>query len=168
MALKTEDFLVDDTQFWVVCPRISGANVTGLGTLISGAYLGMEIGSSNRKKRDFVALETPPVVTGDVPGRLFVLKTSNLGSLDIGTPVFFRRLQVGEVVSYALDKDGRRRFTLKIFVKAPYGQYVSPNTRFWQASGIEMQLSASGLSIQTQSLLSILIGGIAFETPGGA
>ena len=164
MAPKTEDFLVEDTQFWVVRPRISGANVTGLGTLISGAYIGMEIGSSKRKKRDFVTLETPPVVTGGVPGRFFVLETPNLGSLDIGTPVLFRRLQVGEVASYVLDKDGRR-FTLKVFVKAPYDQYVCSNTRFWQASGIDMQLSASGLSVQTQSLLSILIGGIAFETP---
>ena len=164
MAPKTEDFLVEDTQFWVVRPRISGANVTGLGTLISGAYIGMEIGSSNREKRDFVALETPPIVTGGAPGRFFVLKTADLGSLDIGTPVFFRRLQVGEVASYALDRDGRR-FTVKIFVKAPYDQYVSPNTRFWQASGIDMQLSANGLSVQTESLLSILIGGVAFETP---
>ena len=164
MAPKTEDFLVDDTQVWVVRPRVSGANVTGLGTLISGAYLGMEIGSSKREKRDFVALETPPIVTGDVPGRFFVLKTADLGSLDIGTPVFFRRLQVGEVASYVLDRDGRR-FTVKIFVKAPYDQYVSPNTRFWQASGVDMQLSANGLSVQTQSLLSILIGGVAFETP---
>jgi paraquat-inducible protein B len=164
MAPKTEDFLVEDTQFWVVRPRISGANVTGLGTLISGAYIGMEIGSSKREKRDFVPLETPPVVAGGVPGRFFVLDTPNLGSLDIGTPVFFRRLQVGQIASYALDKDGRR-FTLKIFVKAPYDQYICSNTRFWQASGIDMQLSASGLSIQTQSLLSILIGGIAFETP---
>ncbi|MBV8771842.1 MAG: MCE family protein [Deltaproteobacteria bacterium] len=164
MAPKTEDFLVDDTQFWVVRPRVSGANITGLGTLISGAYIGMEIGSSKREKRDFVALETPPIVTADVPGRFFVLKTPDLGSLDFGTPVFFRRLQVGQVASYALDKDGRR-FTVKIFVKTPYDQYVSPNTRFWQASGVDMQLGANGLSVQTQSLLSILIGGIAFETP---
>jgi paraquat-inducible protein B len=164
MAPKTEDFLLDDTKFWVVRPRISGANVTGLGTLISGAYIGMEIGTSIREKRDFVALENPPVVTGGAPGRFFVLETANLGSLDYGTPVFFRRFQVGEVASYKLDKNGRR-FTLKIFVRAPYDQYVSQNTRFWQASGIDMQLSASGLSVQTQSLLSILIGGIAFETP---
>src|SRR6266446_5746230 len=115
MAPKTESFLVEDTKFWVVRPRISGANVTGLGTLISGAYIGMEIGTSKREKRDFVALDTPPVVTGGAPGRFFVLETPNLGSLDIGVPVFFRRLQVGEVASYALDKDGRR-FTLKIFV----------------------------------------------------
>ena len=108
MAPKTEDFLVEDTQFWVVRPRISGASVTGLGTLISGAYIGMEIGNSTQAKRDFAVLDVPPVVTGGVPGRFFVLETANLGSLDIGTPVFFRRLQVGEVASYALemaDKD---------------------------------------------------------------
>ncbi len=167
MAPGTEDFLVEDTNFWVVRPRISGANVTGLGTLISGAFIGMEIGKSKKEKREFVALETQPVVTGDVPGRFFVLKTGDLGSLDYGTPVFFRRLQIGEVVSYDLDKDGRS-FTIRIFVKSPYEQYVTANTRFWQASGVDLQLSANGLSVQTQSLLSILIGGIAFETPANA
>jgi paraquat-inducible protein B len=164
MAPRTEDFLLEDTQFWVVRPRISGANVTGLGTLISGAFIGMEIGKSQEHRREFAALDTPPVVTGGQPGRFFVLKTSDLGSLDIGTPIFFRRVQAGQVASYQLDRDGRS-FTLKMFVKAPYDQYVTPNTRFWQASGIDMQLSASGLNLQTQSLLSILIGGIAFETP---
>ena len=164
MATKTEDFLVEDTRFWVVRPRISGANVTGLGTLISGAYIGMEIGSSRAHKRDFVALTAAPVVTGNVPGRYFVLKTPDLGSLDYGTPIYFRRLQVGEVSSYTLDKDGHS-LTVKAFVNAPYDQYVTPETRFWHASGIDVALSASGLSVQTQSVLSILIGGIAFETP---
>jgi paraquat-inducible protein B len=164
MTPRTEDFLVEGTRLWVVRPRISGANVSGLGTLISGAYIGMEIGTSKEPKRDFVALETPPVVTGDAPGRFFVLKTSDLGSLDTGTPLFFRRLQVGQVASYILDKDGKF-FTVKVFVKAPYDQYVTANTRFWQASGIDVSFSASGLSVQTQSLLSILIGGIAFESP---
>jgi len=163
MALKTDGFLVEDTRFWVVRPRVSGANVTGLGTLISGAFIGMEIGDSKGARREFVALETPPVVTGDVPGRFFVLKTPDLGSLDTGTPIFFRRLQVGQVASYELNKDGQR-FDVKIFVRAPYDQYVNPNTRFWQASGIDVSLSASGLKVQTQSVLSILIGGIAFET----
>jgi paraquat-inducible protein B len=119
MAPKTDGFLVDDTTFWVVSPRISGANVTGL------------------------------------------------GSLDTGTPIYFRRLQVGKVASYELDKDGKA-LTLEVFVDAPYDQYVNPNTRFWQASGVDVSLTASGLSVQTQSLLSILVGGIAFETPGTA
>jgi len=163
MAPKTEGFLLDDTRFWVVRPRISGANVTGLGTLISGAYVAMDIGQSRQHKRDFVALETPPVITGDAPGRFFMLKTPDLGSLDSGTPIFFRRLQVGQVASYELDKDGLS-LNIKVFVTAPYDQYVTPNTRFWNASGIDVSLSANGLSVQTQSVLSVLIGGIAFET----
>lgn len=167
MAPRTEDFLLDDTKFWVVRPRISGANVTGLGTLISGAYIGVEIGSSKEDRRDFVALETPPVVTGDIPGRFFILKTPDLGSLDTGTPIYFRRLQVGQVASYGLDQDGKS-LTVRVFVQAPYDQYVNPNTRFWHASGIDVSLSASGLTVQTQSMLSILIGGIAFETAATA
>src|SRR5579863_5967288 len=167
MAPKTEEFLVDDTKFWVVRPRISGANITGLGTLISGAYIGVEIGSSQEERRDFVALETPPVITGETPGRFFILKTPDLGSLDTGTPIYFRRLQVGQVSSYSLDQDGKN-LTVKVFVQAPYDQYVNPNTRFWHASGIDLSLSASGLTVQTQSMLSILIGGVAFETAATA
>ena len=163
MAPKTEEFLVEDTKFWVVRPRISGANVTGLGTLISGAYIGMEIGSSKEDRREFVGLEIPPVITGETPGRFFILKTKDLGSLDTGTPIYFRRLQVGQVASYALDPDGKD-LTVKVFVQAPYDQYVNPDTRFWHASGIDVSLSASGLTVQTQSVLSILIGGIAFES----
>src|SRR5215471_577189 len=164
MAPKTQDFLVDDTQFWVVRPRISGATVSGLGTLISGAYIGMEIGKSKQAKRDFVALDTQPVVTGDMPGRFFVLTTPDLGSLEVGTPLYFRRLEVGQVAAYKLAEDGKS-LNVRVFVRAPYDQYVTPDTRFWQASGIDMSLSASGLTVQTQSLLSILVGGIAFETP---
>jgi paraquat-inducible protein B len=164
MAPGTEAFLVEDTNFWIETARISGATISGLGTLISGAYIGMEIGSSSKRKKDFVALDTPPVVTSGVPGRFFMLKTSELGSLDRGTPIFFRRLQVGQVVSYELDKDGQS-LSVKIFVNAPYDQYVNPDTRFWQASGIDVSLNASGLNVQTQSVLSLLIGGIAFETP---
>jgi len=163
MAPKTDEFLVADTKFWVVRPRISGANVTGLGTLISGAYIGMEIGSSKEEREEFVALETPPVVSGETPGRFFILKTPDLGSLDTGTPIYFRRLRVGQVASYSLDQDGKN-LTVKVFVQAPYDQYVNPNTRFWHASGIDVSLSASGLTLETQSVLSILIGGIAFET----
>jgi paraquat-inducible protein B len=166
MEPDAEGLLVEDTRFWVVRPRVSGASITGLGTLVSGAYIGMDIGTSKTKKRTFVALTTPPVVTTDVPGRYFILKADDLGSIDDGTPIFFRRLQVGEVASYELDEDGET-LTLKVFVNAPYDKFVTPNTRFWQASGVDVSLSATGLSVQTQSVLSLLIGGIAFEAPEG-
>ena len=164
MVPKSEPFLVEDTRFWVVRPRVSGANVTGLGTLISGAYIGVEIGHDKKVRRRFQALDTPPVVTSDVPGRYFVLHSPDLGSLEVGTPLFFRRLQVGQVVSYELQKDGKS-LDVKVFVNAPYDQYVTPNTRFWHASGFDVSLNAGGLSVQTQSVMSILIGGVAFETP---
>lgn len=167
MAPKTESFLVEDTRFWVVTPRISGATVSGLGTLLSGPYVGMEIGKSKASRRDFVALDAPPVVTGDTPGRFFVLQSPTLGFLDVGVPLYFRQLQVGQVASYALDKDGKA-VSLRVFVQAPYDQYVNPGTRFWLASGIDVSMEGDGLSVQTQSLLSILIGGIAFETPATA
>jgi len=167
MAPKTESFLVEDTKFWVVRPRISGANVSGLGTLISGAYVSMEIGNSRVSKRDFVTLKDPPVIAVDAPGRFFLLRAADLGSLDTGTPVFFRKLQVGQVVSYGLDADGKG-LTVKIFVDAPHERYVTQDTRFWHASGIDVSLAGGALNVQTQSLLSILIGGIAFETPPDA
>lgn len=167
MSPHTESILVQDTKFWVVTPRISGASVSGLGTLISGAYIGMEIGKSTIPRRDFVALDTPPVVTGETPGTFFILKTTNLGSVDYGTPIYFRRLQVGKVASYHLDKDGQF-LSVKIFVEAPYDKLVTTESRFWQASGVDLSLSASGLQVQTQSVLSLLIGGLAFETPDSA
>lgn len=165
MQPKTESFLVEDTRFWVVKARISGANVSGLGTLLSGAYIGMEIGSAKQSERHFHALDVPPVVTGDVAGRFFFLKTQDLGSLDTGTPLFFRHLSVGQVASYTLDADGKA-LTVKVFVRAPYDQYVTTDTRFWHASGIDVSLGANGLQVETESLVSILVGGIAFETPG--
>jgi paraquat-inducible protein B len=163
MNPKAKDFLVKDTQFWVVKPRVTGLNVTGLGTLISGYYIGVQLGQSKESARDFTALESPPL-TGDVPGRLFMLKTSELGSLGDGTPIFFRQLPAGQVVSYELDKDGKF-LNVKIFVQAPYDQYVNPDTRFWNASGVNVSLTAAGLRVQTESVMSILAGGIAFETP---
>ena len=163
MSPKAKDFLVKDTLFWVVKPRISGLNISGLGTLLSGYYIGVQLGESKDSARSFTALETPPL-TGNLAGRCFTLKTDDLGSLGEGTPIFFRKLPAGQVVSYALDPDGKF-LNIKIFVQAPYDQYVNPDTRFWNASGVNLSLSASGLRVQTESVMSILAGGIAFETP---
>ena len=163
MTPKVKDFLVKDMKFWVVKPRVTGLNITGLGTLISGYYIGVQLGQSKESERNFTALESPPL-TGDVPGRIFMLKASDVGSLGEGTPIYFRQLPAGQVVSYQLDKDGKV-LNVKIFVQAPYDQYVTPDTRFWNASGVDVSLTAAGLHVQTESVMSILAGGIAFETP---
>jgi len=158
------NMLVDDTRFWVVRPRISGGTVSGIGTLLSGSFIGMDIGTESKTRRDFVGLESPPVFAAGVPGREFVLKSENMGSLDIGSPVFFRRLQVGQITSYALDPDGSG-MTLHVFVNAPYDKYVTNDTRFWHASGVDVSVDTTGVKINTESVVSILIGGLAFQDP---
>jgi paraquat-inducible protein B len=137
---------------------------------MGGSYIGVDVGRSTQPQRAFTGLETAPAVTMDVPGSRFQLHSPDIGSLDIGSPVYFRRIQVGQVVSYELDKDGKG-VTFKVFVAAPYDTYVRTNTRFWNASGVDVTIDANGLKLDTQSLMSILIGGIAFQTldeEGGA
>ena len=163
----TKPYLVEDTRFWIVRPRVSGGVVSGLGTLFSGSYIGVDIGKSGKARTEFTGLNVPPVVTGDTPGRQFVLHSETLGSLDIGSPVYFRRVAVGQVVGSELDKDGQG-VTFKIFLNAPYDQYVNSNSRFWNASGIDVTMDSTGIKVDTQSLASILIGGIAFETLPGS
>jgi paraquat-inducible protein B len=161
---QAESVLVDDTRFWVVRPRVAGGSVSGLGTLLSGSYIGVDVGKSATAQRDFIGLEVPPVFTADAPGRQYVLKSDTLGSLDIGAPIYFRRLQVGRVTSYDLDKDGNG-VTFKIFINSPYDQYVDPNTRFWHASGLDVTLDANGVKVNTEGLVAIVLGGIAFQSP---
>lgn len=156
--------LVEDTRFWVVRARISGGQVSGLGTLLSGSYIGMDPGKSKVEKKIFTGLEVQPVVTADLPGKHFILKAEELGSLDIGAPLFYRRIQVGSVVAYELDADGTG-VALKAFVHAPYDKYVNQHTRFWNASGIDVALNAEGLHVRTQGLAAVIAGGIAFQTP---
>lgn len=161
---QAEPYLRDDTRFWMVRARISGGTVTGLGTLLSGSYIGVDIGKAGKSRRDFIGLRQPPSFTSDTPGREFVLHTENIGSLDVGSPVYFRRLQAGQVTSYELDNDGKA-VTINVFVNTPYDKFVNNDTRFWQSSGLDVSLDANGVKIDTQSIVSILIGGLVFETP---
>lgn len=156
--------LVEDVRFWIVKPRISGGQVSGIGTLFSGSYIEMDRGKSSTRRADFEGLEVEPSITGDIPGRQFVLQGKDLGSHDVGTPVLFRRIRVGKVAVNELNQDGSG-ITLKVFVESPYDKFVNPNTRFWDVSGIDITADASGVKVNTEGLMAILLGGIAFETP---
>ncbi len=160
-----ERFATKGSRFWVVRPRITLGGVSGISTLLSGAYIGADVGDSAEPQYDFKGLETPPAVTHGALGRSFVLRSSDLGSLDIGSPVYYRHIQVGRVMSYQLDNDGQG-VTLQIFVDAPDDRFVTTATRFWNASGIDVSIGANGLKLNTQSLATVLAGGVAFGTPG--
>ncbi len=157
-------FLVSDTRFWIVRPRLGGNGVSGLETLVSGAYIDMDVGRSKTTKREFVGLENPPGITGDVPGKEFVLSTPDLGSLSTGAPVYFHHIQVGQISALALDDDGRG-ITLKVFIYTPYDRFVTQDSRFWHASGVDMSVDSSGIRLLTESITTILLGGVAFEAP---
>ena len=158
--------MVEDARFWIVEPRVTLSGVSGLGTLISGNYIGLQAGRSTEEQRRFVGLETPPAIT-DQPGRRFTLQASDLGSLGIGAPIYYRRFTVGEIAAYALSPDGKG-VSMTVFVNTPYERFVTPQTRFWDASGIDLSLTADGLEVRTQSLVSLLAGGLAFDTPAFA
>src|SRR5687768_6293208 len=158
---------VEDTQFWVVRPRIGTAGVTGLGTLLSGSYIGVDAGKSSKTRKRFVGLEVPPFVLRGEPGRTYVLRANDLGSLEVGSPVYYRRTRVGRVAGYTLDPKNDE-LTVQVFVESPYEPLVTRQARFWNASGLDLTLNASGLTLNTQALTSVIAGGIAFERlPGG-
>ena len=164
LTKDTKDYLSENTRFWVVRARVAGGGVSGLGTLFSGAYIGMDPGKPGKETRSFKGLETPPIVTTDLPGRHFMLKAERLGSMDIGKPVYFRQIQVGQVVAYELEKDGQS-IDIKIFIHAPHHERVRKTTRFWNAGGLDVSVDAGGIKVNTESFVALLIGGIAFETP---
>ncbi|MFT5643991.1 MAG: paraquat-inducible protein B [Janthinobacterium sp.] len=157
-------FTARDTRYWVVRPRLGTAGISGLGTLLSGAYIVADPGIAKERADTFLGLEVPPIVTRDASGRQYQLRADSIGSLDVGSPVYYRRIKVGQVAAYELDADGSG-VTLSVFVNSPYEKFVGTNSRFWHASGLNVQINASGLTLRTQSLASIVLGGIAFGAP---
>ncbi|MEN6331161.1 MAG: MlaD family protein [Smithella sp.] len=161
---SAEGLIVEDAEFWVEKPRVTLSGVSGISTLLTGNFIGLRMGKSKQPKHKFIGRDVPPAVTVDQPGRIFQLQADNLGSVGIGSPLYYRRLNVGQVIGYDLAGDGKS-LQIKIFVNAPYDKYVTKETRFWEASGIDVSMGASGFNVETESVVSMLVGGIAFETP---
>lgn len=156
--------LTDKTIFWVVKPQLFAGNVTGLDTLLSGSYIGLRPSPQGGKpQRDFVGQLDPPVLQAWAKGTVFKLDTKRLGSISLGSPVFFRDLEVGTVLGWDVG-DLASSVTVHAFVRDPYDKYVHEDTLFWNASGVSIKLTASGVDVQLESLRALLLGGIAFDT----
>jgi len=160
---EAKPLLTDQTVFWVVKARLFAGNVSGLETLLSGVYIGM-LPAQGKPEREFVGHEDPPILQANVPGHTFMLKAKRLGSISLGSPVFYRDLNVGEVLGWDI-ADMAEYVTIRAFVRAPYDSYVHDQSRFWNASGISIKLGGAGVEVQMESLKALLLGGIAFETP---
>jgi paraquat-inducible protein B len=165
MVPEIAPFLTGRTRFWVVRARVTASQISGLGTLFTGVYIGMDPGKEQGPSaRHFEGLKSPPVVTMDMPGRQFHLRADRLGSLDIGSPVYSRQIKVGQVVNYHMNDD-ETAVDVQIFIQAPHDQRITKQTRFWNASGLDVRLDTKGIQINTESMITLFSGGIAFETP---
>lgn len=164
LSKQAETFTREDSQFWVVRPRIGAGGVSGIDTLLSGDYIGADIGQADNRAKHFKGLENPPPITYGEPGKRFMLHAPDLGSLDIGSPVYYRKIPVGQVVTYALNPEGKG-VDIEVFIHAPNDAFVTENTRFWNASGIDINVGANGFAVKTESLSTMLVGGIAFRAP---
>ena len=149
---QAEPLLTEGTAFWVVKPRLFAGNVSGIETLLSGSYIGMlPAATAGKSQREFVGREDPPVLGAHVPGRTFLLKSKRLGAVSVGSPIFYRDLNVGEVLGWDI-ADMAEYVTIHAFVRAPYDSYVHDQTRFWNASGVSVKLGGTGVEVQMESL----------------
>jgi paraquat-inducible protein B len=156
--------LGSDARFWIVSPRITRSGISGLSTFFSGTYIGMSPGSNNDDQTYYMGEDRAPVIAPTEAGRRFYLLADSLGSIDIGAPIFYKQLQVGEVIDFKL-LDKNAGVQLEVFIRDPYYELVHNNSRFWNASGAEFKFGANGATFRMESLTSLISGGIAFETP---
>ena len=156
--------LGSDARFWIVSPRITRSGISGLSTFFSGTYIGMSPGTNSDDQTYYMGEDRPPVIAPTEAGRRFYLLADSLGSIDIGAPIFYKQLQVGEVIDFKL-LDKNAGVQLEVFIRDPYYELVRNNSRFWNASGAEFKFGANGATFRMESLTSLISGGIAFETP---
>lgn len=166
MTQEAAPQLRQGSRFWVVRARLSATGLSGLSTIVSGSYIELDPGPGE-SQRDFTGLEDPPVVRADVPGTEFVLAADRIGSVGAGSPIFYRDVQVGEVMGFD-SSNLAAGVTIHAFVRAPFDRQVYAGTRFWNASGISVDTGPSGVKLQIESLQAVLAGGIAFDTPSTA
>ena len=163
MDRTMEGFLSKETRFWVVRPRLTAGGFSGFGTLVSGSYIELDP-VKGEEQTEFSGLEMPPVVRSDDSGTEYLLFSESLGSVNVGSPITYRSIKVGEVLGYELSKDNKS-VEIRIFVKEPHDGFIREGTRFWNASGVSAKLDSSGVKISLESLASLVGGGVAFLTP---
>jgi len=166
ISKSAEHLLVDDSDFWVVSPQITHAGISGLSTLISGVYIEISPGSSDEENTDFIALDDPPVTPVGTPGIHITLNSNDQFAYAKGDPVIYKGLTVGKFEDIYFNFEERIVY-YNVFIKAPYNQLVTSNTKFWDVSGLNIDLNADGLSVKTGNVQTIFTNGVTFGIPTG-
>jgi paraquat-inducible protein B len=164
MTRQATPYLNENTRFYIVAPRLGVQGISGLSTIVSGTYIEMYPGQDGHSQRHFVGLDEQPILPPDTAGRSFTLQAPDLGSLTRGSPISYHGVSVGEVEGYALAPNGTH-VTVTAFIRSPWEKLVHPETRFWNAGGVDVSVGAQGVRVRANSWQQLLSGGIAFETP---
>lgn len=158
--------LTDKSDFWVVAPRISFSEVSGLNTLLSGSYIAMAANDSGKEQLNFIALERPPVTPAGTPGLHVILQSDDEFAYKPGDPIIYKGFKVGEFEDAVFNIEERVVY-YDAFIEAPYHKLITENTRFWDVSGVKLKLESSGVKMETGSLETLLANGITFGVPEG-
>ena len=164
MNRKASELLTKDSNFWVVKPRVSLSSVSGLSTILSGYFIEFSPGEEKTSKYHFVGLENPPSTPIGTPGLHITLDSSSDNAFDIGAPVLFRGSQAGRI-EYAHLNTEEGKMYYNVFIEAPYDKLITTNTRFWEVTGIDFELSGQGVRINTGTIETLLGGGVSFDVP---
>lgn len=163
---KNIHFLRDDSNFWVVRPRVQGASISGLGTLISGAYIEIDPGLGEQDIRNYIGLEAPPLTPASVPGIRLIMTSEHPGSIDVGSGIYFRDTLVGRIESREF-KIATEGVEFGVFVDDRYRSLVTERSIFWRSSGLSLELGAEGLNLELPSIDSLVAGRISMGFPEG-
>ncbi|XTZ37016.1 intermembrane transport protein PqiB [Salmonella enterica] len=161
-----EKLLHTDSVFWVVKPQIGREGISGLGTLLSGAYIELQPGSKGNQPERYSLLDSPPLAPPDAKGIRVILDSMKAGQLSPGDPVLFRGYRVGSVETSTFDAQ-KRVMNYQLFINAPNDRLVTSNVRFWKDSGIAVDLTSAGMRVEMGSLTTLFGGGVSFDVPDG-
>lgn len=159
-----ENALTENTQFWVVKPSVSLLNISGLDALLSGNYIQMRPALKGKFQREFTVSESVPALSSSMPGLHIFLEANVLGSINKGSPIYYKNIPVGNIEGFKLTEDAKK-VQLKAFIKPEFAHLVKKNSHFYNVSGLNIKGGVSGIKIHTESLMSLLKGGVAFYTP---
>jgi len=161
-----QKLLHGDTVFWVVKPQVGREGISGLGTLLSGAYIELQPGTKGGVRDDYQLLDSPPLAPPDAKGIRVVLDSKKAGQLTPGDPVLFRGYRVGSVETSVFDPQ-KRTMSYQLFINAPNDRLVTSNVRFWKDSGIAVDLTSAGMRVEMGALTTLFGGGVSFDVPDG-
>lgn len=161
-----EKLLHGDSVFWVVKPQVGREGISGLGTLLSGAYIELQPGHKGPSPEEYELLDAPPLAPPDAKGIRIQLDSKKAGQLNPGDPVLFRGYRVGSVETSTFDPQ-TRNISYQLFISAPNDRLVTSNVRFWKDSGVAMDLTSAGMRVEMGSLATLFSGGVSFDVPDG-